>query len=60
MAVKKIKAGTSAAEPDANTAIARLLRYENELKAELETRGRDGVVSDLIAYANTGKPTDIP
>ncbi len=48
------------AETAANKAIARLRQYESELKAEMGTHGRDGVVSDLIAYANTGKPSDIP
>ena len=48
------------AESATNMAIARLQRYENKLKAELETYGRGDAVSDLIAYANTGKPNDIP
>lgn len=53
-------ADTRAAATDkvANMAIARLRRYEMKLKEELQACG--DVYSDLIAYANTGKPSDIP
>lgn len=41
-------------------AIGRLRHYESELKAELDAHGRGDVIADLITYANTGKPGDIP
>jgi len=48
------KTGTTA-----SLAVARLRRYESDLRAELNALNGD-VVSDLVAYANTGKPGDIP
>lgn len=52
------QAETVATEKVASLAITRLRRYEEKLMAEFEACG--DVVCDLLAYANTGKLSDVP